>query len=75
MPAFIFFIFATASFTAMGGLRGTLGAPELAGFEGRDGCAAAVAEFLKSCGDSALGATALRTDTSGPPGRANGPVP
>ncbi|MGE5053479.1 MAG: hypothetical protein ACM3WP_04880, partial [Acidobacteriota bacterium] len=56
-------------------MRGTLGAPEFAGFEGRDGCAAAVAEFLKPCGDSALGATALRTGTSGPPGRANGPVP
>ncbi|MGE5054226.1 MAG: hypothetical protein ACM3WP_08665, partial [Acidobacteriota bacterium] len=58
--------FAGTSGTAVGGLRGALGAPELAGFEGRDGCAAAVAEFLKSCGFSALGATALRTGTAGP---------
>src|SRR5947199_10647288 len=58
-PAVIFF--ARASFTGSGGLRGALFGPEFGGFE--------AADFVTFCGDSALGATALRTDTAGPPGQ------
>ncbi len=62
-----FIFFAGACSTAVGGLRGAAKAPEFAGFEAED--------FVKSCGVSALGATALRTDTSGPPGQPMAAVP
>ena len=45
----------------MGGLRGAPPAPEFGGFE--------AAGFVTLCEGSALGATALRTDTAGPPGQ------
>jgi hypothetical protein len=45
----------------MGGLRGASPPPEVAGF--------AAAGFVTLCRDIALGATALRTDTAGPPGQ------
>ena len=59
-------------FTGVGGLRGAMRAAEFVAFELCVGCedlAAVVAGFTTSCGESALGATALRTDTAGPPGQ------
>lgn len=44
---------------------------EFAGFAADEGCEdfAALAGFVKSCGDSVLDGTALRTGTAGPPGQ------
>src|SRR5205807_2566750 len=59
-----FIFFGNVSCTGVGGLRGALGAPSFL-----------AAGFVTLCGDSALGGTALRTDTAGPPGQPMAAVP
>jgi hypothetical protein len=69
------FMGAGTFFTGVGGLRGAPLAAEFAefaGFAAGEGCedfAALAAVFVKSCGDSVLDGTALRTGTAGPPGQ------
>jgi len=69
---------AGASGTGIGGLRGAATATtfaEVVAGEGGEDFAAVVAGLVKSCGGSALDATALRTGTAGPPGQPMAAVP